>query len=209
MVKTVSPSNTELTSGQTAKILELFSAGLRKSGLQNEAVQHVMTEQGPALVAELIAVVRTRVEAVSALVVRSWTSDRTRTSEQVIKETGRRQYVDANVVKTMPRGTGSHGQTTFFKLDLSKRGGYISCADLGKEFALRALLPEYPDHLADINKADPVFADTHPNATQWQDADGNYCYAIFGRWVGERFVSVNRFGNDWRGSYWFAGRPQE
>lgn len=205
MGKSMTPS--AITPGQIAKFLDLQAAALRKSGLPSEPTQQVLEYHGSVLAAEFVASVRKRVEATINLIVLRAKADRSRTPEQVLAATGRRQHVDNDVVAAMPRGKGAKVETVFFKLDLSKKGGYISDDDLEKEFEFRNLEPEYPDSLAAINEADPAFADEHLNCTHWRDAKGNWCYAAFRRWDGgERGVSVSRHGRGWNDDWWFAGR---
>lgn len=51
--------------------------------------------------------------------------DRTRSSKDMLKATGRHQYVDDTVIRTMPKGAGGEVEVVFFKLDLSKRDGWL------------------------------------------------------------------------------------
>ncbi|OGZ47247.1 MAG: hypothetical protein A3J54_01420 [Candidatus Ryanbacteria bacterium RIFCSPHIGHO2_02_FULL_45_13b] len=132
--------------------------------------------------------------------------NRSRTPQEVLEATGRAQYTDRKVVDAMPKGEeGDEVEVVFFKPDLSERNGYISDDDLKKEFELRGLKPADPISLAAVNEADRAFADEHPNATHWKDADGRWCYAAFNRWFGERKVRVRRGGGGWDDSWWFAG----
>src|SRR3989344_2102144 len=179
-----------MTTGQIGKIQELLGAGLRKAELQSEPVQEVLEHRGGKLAEELVAVVRKYAEAESNLIIRSAKVDRTRTPQQVLDATGRKQYTDRKAVDSMPRGEGEEVEVGFFKLDLSARGGLISDDDLEKEFEFRGIKPD-PYAVAAVNAADPAFADTHPNGTHWKDAQGKWCFATFYRWVGgERNVHV-------------------
>ena len=126
--------------------------------------------------------------------------DRTRTPQAVLDATGRKQYTDNDVVATMPRGTDEEVKIVFFKL-----GRYISDVDLDKEYESRGLKPADPYSLAAVNEDDPAFADEHPNATHWKDADGNWCHAAFRLWHVERGVGVYRYGLGWYDYWWFAG----
>ena len=203
MTQVVSPSATNsITPGQIGKIQELLGAALRKSGLQSEPTQLVIEQQGDALVAEMVATVRKRVEAVSSMIVRHAKANRNRTPQQVLDATGRKQYTDSKVVKAMPKGEGDETDVHFFKL-----GRYVSDADLEKEYELRGLKPADPYSLAAVNEADPAFADEYPNGTHWKDASGNWCYAAFNQWNDdERRVNVDRGDDsDWLVSWWFAG----
>jgi hypothetical protein len=101
----------------------------------------------------------------------------------------------------MPKGEGEEVEVVFFRLSR-----WVSDTDLDKEYGLRDLKPADPYSLSAVNEADPDFTDEHPNGTHWQDANGNWCFAAFIRWDGdERSVNVDRDGNDWNGSWWFAG----
>jgi hypothetical protein len=202
MTQVVSPSATNsITSGQIGKIQELLGAALRKSGLQSEPTQSVIEQQGDALVADMVATVRKRVEAVSSMIVRHVKVNRNRTPQQVLDATGRKQYTDSKVVKAMPRGEDDETDVHFFKL-----GRYVSDADLEKEYELRGLKPADPYSLAAVNEADPAFADEYPNGTHWKDTSGNWCYAAFDRWVGGgRDVRVSRDDGGWVGRWWGAG----
>lgn len=198
MTKIVTPSS--ITPGQIGKIQELLAAGLRKSGLPRESVQQIIETQGDSLVAELVSEICRRVEAVSNLVVRRVKVDRSRTPQQILDATGRRQYTDPGVVKAMPRGKGEEVEIHFFKLDR-----YISDNDLEQEFDLRGLKPADPYSLAAVNEVDSVFADDHPNATHWKDFSGKWCYIAFNRWLDGCVVYVFRYAHDWDVYWWFAG----
>ena len=65
--KTMTPSTTEITSGQIGKFQELLAARLRKSGLQSEPVQKLLEENGDAVADEMVAAIRKRVEAAMVL----------------------------------------------------------------------------------------------------------------------------------------------
>lgn len=195
----MSPSVSEITVGQIGKLQEILAARLRKSGLQSDAVQQVLENQGNEVADEMVGAVRRRVEAVSNMVVRRVKVDRSRTPYEMIAATRRAEYVDKAVAKTMPKGESDEVEVFFFKV-----GQDVNCADLLKEYELRGLKP---DHFAQgaVNEADQTFADEHPNGTQWQDKDGNFCCLTFGRWVGKRDVSCSRFGGGWGDDWWFAG----
>lgn len=206
MTKIMSPSaQQEMTDGQIEKAVDAYRAMLRKHRSElgsSEAAQQVLTQAD--YLGEQVGVLRRRVEEISNLIVRCWKADRTRSSAEVIKATGRNLVVVDEVIATMPRGKGEEGETIFFKLDLSDRGGVISDDDLEKEYALRVLAPEYPDNLAAINEADPDFANEHPNGTHWR-ANGKWCFAAFRRWCDARVVRVRRSVSGWGDFWWFAG----
>ena len=196
---TMTPSN--ITQGQIGKLCDLLTAALRKSGLPSEPVQQVIESQGDTLVAEMVATVRKRAEAMSNVIVRRVKVDRSRNPQQVLDATGRKQYTDRGVVESMPHGEGEEVEVCFFRI-----GRYVSDAELEEERKLRGLTESVdPYSLAQVNADDPAFADDHPNATHWKDANGKWCYAAFGRWSGGRSVSVDRRGRGWLGHWWFAG----
>lgn len=208
MATTMIPSESRITPSQIGKIQEDLGAALRKSGLPKGPVQQIIETQMSALTADIISVVRKRVEAVSNLIVRVVSVNRSRAARAALEATGRRLYVTESVVAAMPKGEAESVEVCFFKPDPSEydRNGLISDDDLEKAFALRGLKPVDPYRLAAINEADPAFADVRPNATHWQDADGNWCYAAFFRWYGhERGVFVGRRVDEWDDYWWFAG----
>ncbi|MCR4279148.1 MAG: hypothetical protein NUV78_00175 [Candidatus Zambryskibacteria bacterium] len=200
MTQVVTPSENTITAGQIGKLQDILGAALRKSGLMSEPTQEVIETQGESLVAELVAAVRKRVEAVSNMIVRLVSVNRSRTPQETLDATGRRQYTDRNVVDAMPKGEGDEATVYFFNL-----GRYVSDEELEKEYELRGLKPADPYSLAAVNEEDPSFADTHPNGTHWHDANGKWCFAAFDHWRGERGVFVSRSGRGWHGSWWFAG----
>lgn len=197
-MNTMTPS--AMTDGQIDKAVDQYRALLRKhrSELGSEFVQHILGQ--PEYVAEQAMVLRRRVEATSNLVIRHTIVNRDRSPEQVFAATGRKQYLDQDVVNTVPRGKGTEVDVIFFKV-----GRRLSDLDLEKEYELRGLIPVDPCSQAAVNEADPAFADSHPNGTHWQDTDGNWCYAVFDRWSDGRGGYVSRNDNDWSSGWWFAG----
>ena len=200
MTQIMTPSAKTTTAGQVDKAVGLYRAMLEKHAGQfdAEAVQTVLGQ--PEFATDLFAVFRMRVEAISGMIVRRVKVDRTCPPKEAMKATGRNQYVDEEVAASMPHGEGEEVDVYFFKL-----GRYVNDVDLGKEFDLRGLKPVDPYSLAAVNEQDPAFADDHPNATHWKDAESNWCYAIFDRWRGGRAVLVNRDDRDWGDDWWFAG----
>lgn len=207
MTKVVSPSEVKpITPGQAGKFYDVFVAALCKSGLPSEPTQQILENQGGVLADEFVVAVRRRVEAISNTIVRHVKVNRNRTPQKMLDATGRKQYVTSNVVKAMPHGEGDEVDVYFFKPDSSayNKNGWISDNNLKKEFELRGLKPD-PYAVAAVNEADPAFADEHPNGVHWKDADGNWCYATFDRWDGERSVSVDRDDDDWDDCWSFGG----
>ncbi len=200
MGKPVSPSEvTPITTGQIAKFLELQLAALRKSELPSEPTQQVLESQGGVLANEFVALVRKRVEAVSNMIVRRVKVNRSRTPQEALDATGRKQYTDRKVVNAMPRGKGGETDVYFFP---GRHG--MSDDELRKLYDFHGLAPDSYAQAA-VNEADQAFADEHPNGTHWKDEDDKWCYATFYQWRGgERGVAVAR-GRDWNGYGWFAG----
>lgn len=201
-MNTMTPPRTETTTArQIDKTVGICRAMFEKYApeFDKDAVQQALGAKG--LVPDLFAVFRTYVERFSNMITRLVKVDRSRTSEQALAATNRKQYTDPSVVATMPKGNGEEVKIIFFKV-----GRDISDDDLEKEYELRGLIPADPISLATVNEIDPTFADEHPNAIHWKDANGKWCYAAFRRWDGGgRVVSVSRHGSDWSDSLWFAG----
>ena len=209
-MQSMTPSTEAISNSQIGKIADLLSAGLRKSGLQNKPTQQVIENQGGQLVKGLINVVREFVEAVSNWIIRQVKVDRTKTPKDVIDATDRTQYVDKEVLATMPKGEGDEAEIVFFKLDLSERNGRISDDDLEKEFELRGLKSADGYSLAKVNEDDPAFANTYPNCTHWKDGNGKWSYLAFLQWDDDkRRVYVYRSDSRWAGFWWFAGLRKE
>jgi hypothetical protein len=210
MTQVMTPSK-PITDGQINKAVANYRTMIETHATEfdSEAVQQVLGD--PAFAAEQFAAFRKRVDAVSKQVVHLVTVDRTRTPQQALDACRRVQYIDKKVVAAMPRGTGEKAKLVYFKPDLSAyKNGWISCADVAEEYKRRGLVPD-PQAQIDDNAANPEFADEHPNACQWIDGKGNYCFASFDRFGDWRYVHVRRDGRDgrgWPGSWSFAGVPQ-
>lgn len=141
-----------------------------------------------------------RVEATSNLITRHAIVSGDRDPEQTFITTSRAQYLNSDVVKSMPRGDGTEVDVIFFKV-----GRRLSDSDLGKEYELRGLVPADPYSQIAVNEADLAFADDHPNATHWKDADGNWCCAAFDDWGGGPGMLIGYSDDDWLDGWWFAG----
>lgn len=138
-------------------------------------------------------------------IVRSFKVDRTRTPQAALDATGRKQYVNGDIVATMPTKGLAEGEMVFFKPDPSSYvNGLISDAALAKEFELRELDPD-PLAQAAINEADPAFAKDHPNGCHWPLEGGGYGFLTFGAWYDGRGVSCDRHDGVWRGGWVFGG----
>lgn len=199
-MENMNPSTEPITEGQIGKIFELFGSRLRKSNVQSKPLQDVIENQGSTLVDKLMQSLIEMVDAVSNLIIRKVKVNRTQSPKEILKATGRNQYVTDSVVAKMPKGNGDETEVFFFKL-----GCTISDTDLDKEYELRGLKPADPYSLAKVNEDDPAFADTHPNGTHWKDEKGNWCFATFDRFLVGRDVIVDCHDRGWDVFWWFAG----
>lgn len=204
MSKDMSPSEVRtVTPGQISKLFDLLSAALCKSRLPSAETQQVMEDQGADIADKFVADVRRRVEAISEIIWREVEVDRDKEPQEVIDATGRVQYVVSEVVKSMPRGKGKKVRVGFFPLRK-----FTSKEDVQKAIAEHGLELD-PYAVARVNEVDSAFGDSHPNGTQWADADGNHCYATFNRWSDERVVCVDRREGDWDDNVWVGGVPRK
>lgn len=128
--------------------------------------------------------------------------DRSRTPQQVLDATGRRQHVLSGVVSTMPRGEGDEVFVHFFRV-----GNYVFDERLWAEFERRDLRPD-PYAQAQVNADDPTFADEHPNGSHWQDEEGRWCFIAFINKDNDQDVTVSRDDDAFDGDWWFAGVPK-
>ena len=195
----------EMTDGQIENAVNKLRDAMRKhrSEITSDIAQQVLGVENLGMM--MFTPFRQRAEVVSNLIVRKAKVNRSRSQQEAIEATGRAQYTDRKVVDAMPKGEGDEVEVVFFKPDLSNRNGFISDDDLEKEFELRGLKPADPVSVAAVNEADPAFADEKPHGTHWKDAKGNWCFATFGHWFGERLVCVSENGSDWDVRWWFAG----
>lgn len=130
--------------------------------------------------------------------------DRSRTPDQVVAETGRKQYIEPEMVANMPRGEGEWVNVHFFTPDASSYddGDRLSDESLEREYEKHGLKPVDFYSLVEV-------ADEEPIATHWMDQDGNWCHAAFVDVGGELRVHVNRSTRGWS-NFWkkFAGLPK-
>ncbi|HEU0085616.1 MAG TPA: hypothetical protein VFQ59_01505 [Candidatus Paceibacterota bacterium] len=187
-------------SGQIDKAVSLYRAMLEKhsKSFDSRAVQTALGQSG--LVDDMFSIFRSRVEAVSNLIVRTIRVNRSLTPQQVLDATGREQHVNNSVIAGMPKGEGDEVEVVFFNL-----GRFISDNDLEKEYQIRGLEAADPYSLAAVNAVDPTFGDNHPSCTHWKNSDGRWCYSSFSRWGGRRGVGVFQSDIVWDDDWWFAG----
>ena len=199
----------DITDGQLASAENQLSDAIRKHGseIPKDVFQKVLGV--PNLGMQLFAVIRKLAEEISKQIVHIVEVNRDRSLLDTLKACGRKLYVDERVLATAPRGTGNKVKMTYFELDSSEyENGAPTCAALDRAYKKRGLKPDLQAQ-TDDNAANPELADTKPNACQWVDADGNYCYATFYRWFDERRVRVYRHVLDWFDKWSFGGVPDE
>lgn len=120
------------------------------------------------------------------------------TPRDLLEKSGYTIYANEKVLANAPMG--EVGEVEIFTV-----GRYISDDELESEYEKRGLIPANLPSLESVkDKKDLI-------ATHWKDADGNWCFASFGRWGDSRRVHVRRGDCDWGGSWWFAGlrKPSE
>ena len=134
-------------------------------------------------------------------IVRRVTVNRDQTPEQMINATGRKPYVIAGVLNTMPRqGTGTEEVELYF----FNPGRLLTIDEQVQELAAYGLVPDYYAQIQ-VNIDDPSFADEHPNGAQWDNKGEQASFFQFSRWDVGRSVLCRRGGGDWSGDWWFAG----
>ena len=193
-----------MTAGQAGRISDHFSPYCRKEGtvLPKDTVQAVLDEEMEDLLGEMFEALRTRVERRAKIITRRVKVNRDQTPEQIVNATGRKQYVNAEVLSTMPRqGAGIEEVDVYF----FNVGKYLSIAEQEKVLAERGLVPDYYAQVQ-VNIDDPLFADEHPNGAQWDNKDGKAAsFVTFSRWDDGRGVDVIRGGGGWNDDWWLAG----
>ncbi len=207
-----SPEPKQMTDEQIVTVLALVEAELRAAGLPEEPTSEFIKIQGKTFAVACVADLRKRVEAWSNMIVRRVKVDRSITNQQAIDATGCFQYVDVDraVVDGMPVGEGEEISVFFIKppAEAYDESGYISEEEVARQLDFNGLKPD-PRAQAKANQDDPVFADSHPNGTQWPRPGGGYDFAAFIGWFGERRVNVNRLDGFWDDNWLFGGVPRE
>lgn len=132
------------------------------------------------------------------MLVRPFKLNRTKTRTWMIHALGRVEYVDYDILATMPTDGPNEGEMYFFLLKK-----FTPVSKLSSEFTKRGLVPHYMAQIQ-VNINDPAFADEHPNGMQWRK---DYCVA-FSRWDGERGVNVSCHNSVWSNFWWFGGVPK-
>ena len=128
---------------------------------------------------------------------------RGQTPQQVLDGTGREQYTNDTVVKTMPIEGGDGEEEVefvFFKV-----GRSLPDSEVEVERKKRGLVQDLAAQ-AQYNADNPDFATDHPNGDSWKNSNGKWCFAYFYRWYDEREVNVHFSDDDWHVFFWFGGR---
>ncbi|MEI6864143.1 MAG: hypothetical protein WCK46_02120 [Candidatus Adlerbacteria bacterium] len=138
------------------------------------------------------------------------------TPEEILIATCREQYVNTDLLSSMPRGEGSLVNIYFFPVT----GEWVRDDEAAALYKGRRLKAVDPYSLCAFNAANPDFADIHPHATHWKLAGGMpreqhplnvEAYATLGFYSvegGGRWVNLQRNASDTfpEGS-WLAGLP--
>lgn len=207
---------TKITDKQIKDAVKKFEHTLRehRSEIPSDVARQILAFENLGML--MFAPFRERAEAVSNLIVRMVTVNRSRSPQEALEATGREQYTDRKVMDAMPKGEGNEVVEVVFFTDRSKLDSFMSNDDLENEFDLHGLKPADPFSVAAVNEADPAFADKRRHLTHWKNAEGDWCCIQFGNCLGHRSVWVNNRGDgdsnlkdDKNGSFngvlWFAG----
>ena len=210
MDETMTPSQKRMTQRQINKAVDNYRALLEKHvpEFESAAVQIVL---GQSEFAEAqLALFRERVEAITGrvlapngvvmpegTVVRRVRVDGTRPPREVVDGTGRKQYINNDVLATLP--PSDSGEMDVYFVPTRK---YVPVNEAGVFLAQFGLVFN-PRAQAAANEGDPSLADTVPNGTQW----GKNCYLTFHRWRGGRVVNCDRGGFGWFGIWFLSGVP--
>jgi hypothetical protein len=209
MAKTMTPPLNEMSEGQINKAVDKFRDAMRKHRRQISSADAQGALGVDNLGTRMFAVFRNVAQAMSGCVVRIVTVSRARSTLDALKACGRTLYVKEEVAATAPRGTAKKQKLVYFKPrpKCYDGNGRLSPQELDDEYTFHGLVVDLQAQIED-NAANPEFADTMPNACQWKDAGGNWCYALFDCWLDERGVCVGHHDDGWDDGLVFAGVPQ-
>lgn len=134
-------------------------------------------------------------------IVRVFRVDRARTPQAALDATGRKQYVDGNIVATMPTKGPVEGEMEFFRPHASSymNDDYVSDEVIVREYEALELDSD-PLALAAVNESDSAFADKYQNCACWPLEGGGYGFLMFDNWDGEHNVRCGRISvlaRDW------------
>ena len=186
--------------GMFQSLITLLVEKVKELGGGIEDIYRLITPEGAETLKKVCKVMVDEGRQSRNLITRIVTVDRSRTPQQVLDATDRRQDTAKDVVATMPVGGTDTEEVTveFFKLDR-----YVSDKELALEFEKRGLTPD-PYAVAKVNEVDQAFADDYPNSTHWY-VDGCWHCINFSRGLRDRRVCVDRSEIGWGVCWWFGG----
>jgi hypothetical protein len=197
---TAKTQSVAITNGQIGQINDRLATKLRESGLSKDGVQAVLAAPNSKVIDEMVVVLRKHVEANAEMIVRRVLVKRNRTVKGAVDAI---QYVNGDVLSAAPRVNYTGQDEEWVEVVLFPLKKFTSVQDVQNLITENGLTPD-PQALATANEQDSSFADTHPNGTQWQDENGNFCCLDFSSWDGGRIVDCDRIEDGWRDG-WFVG----
>ena len=108
------------------------------------------------------------------------------------------RHITDSVVASMPRAVSENGQIHFLNV-----GSKVSVFPT-LEAANHGLRPADPHSLIAFNVANPDFANTHRNVTEWIDENGVVCCAAFSRFGYSHYADFCHAVGGWYDRWWFA-----
>ncbi len=198
----------KISNNQIRKLGVQFEDALRKAEPLSAEAQDLIENGWDELKDETLAAISTAVQTVLDRKRNTITFKvkvkRGLTGQQVLDNTGRKQYKTQSVVDSMPLLPGEGEEEVefvFFRANRSTPDSEVE-ARLKKRGLVQDIAAQ-----AQCNADHPEFADDHPNGASWKDANGNWCYACFDRdFDGERYVLVDESCSGWLGHVWLGGR---
>lgn len=200
MGKTMTPSDVAITAGQIGKVQEILGARLRKSGLPSNLVQEVLMNQGDAVADEMVAVLRTRVEKLGAMVIRPVTVDYSRTLEDMIAA-GHYNYVNERIIPRNFPLTGE-GQVEL-DLCLVHFNRDITSEEAIKELEKMGMRPATLPELLALGEKYPEEQRQHPIialGNVWRCPFGHRHVPFLARWRDKRKLRLSWFDGSWSAS---------
>lgn len=201
-----------MTTEQISRIKKLVGMHLQTAALPDDLIKKMLAMQNDALVEELMAIIRKRVESVSNMFVRRVAVNRARTPEETLNATGRKIEIPDTVylenmrfLQRIPRGKEVEVDVHFFTVNHYSN---FSSPELDKEYALRCLKPADPYSLAAAIEADPLFFDRQEVGTHWKMHLSSWGFMKFYSRDGVGYLKMDCLmgGSLWSpNSCWFAG----
>ncbi|MSU44863.1 hypothetical protein EXS45_01635, partial [Candidatus Nomurabacteria bacterium] len=139
MKKNIAPIVQEITDAQISRIVSRFSERCHKKCalLPRVIVQDILEHEGHVLSKEMFDVLYRHIERRSEMVIRHVKVDRTKTGEQLITALNCKEFVDIEVLATMPTQGKKEENLYFFPVKQ-----IIQVGDYVKEFESRGLVPD-------------------------------------------------------------------